>query len=407
MMTSTRIRKPLWMAVTTLIVMMAAVTSDDWALGGVADVGKTITVDFAILPSGVSVPPSFQIAGMTFFAHSPPDFYAGPRIVDWGPPHERSYSFSEEGVTVVLPLEARAVVVRLCIGPGEVLVEAYSSTGILATQKRDITNPCHNLLLKGASDSDLISIVRLTGGGNESSIARLSAILSTAPSDWWPVVLPPDAWTHENVNEGTILANRLLSGDEAELVFDEKALDMLADEIEEVLALVRIAYPETAGIVARLDHVWGRLVLTLSYDLADTVERLVKGQTEPVELRTGNEAFDRLNAELGVKAVVGIHGDTAEFQYGRTLNLKAAAERYTEIEGVSQAGPYYLVGIDGPDVYVEREGEGWLVWMVDAWGDCPSGCINGRTTEFLVEDGMVQCVGVREWNGQSLSQSQC
>ena len=175
-------RKPLveiFIALTMLTIIVMA--SNSRAQDGVADIGKVITVDFAILPSGVSVPPSFQIAGMTFFAHSSPDYSADPRIVDWGPPHERSYSFSEEGVTVVLPLEARAVEVRLCIGPGEVFVEAYSSTGILMTQERDITHPCHDLFLKGDSDSDLISIVRFTGGGNESSIARLSAILSTAP----------------------------------------------------------------------------------------------------------------------------------------------------------------------------------------------------------------------------------
>lgn len=178
----THSRKPLWIAFIALTVLTVVVASDGRAQGGVTDISKAITVDFAILPSGVSVPPSFQIAGMTFFAHSPPEYYAGPRIVDWDPPHERSYSFSENGVTVVLPLEARAVDVRLCLfAPGDELVEAYSSTGTLVAEEQPQIRNCDDLLLKGAPDSDLISIVRFTGGRNEASIARLSAILSTAP----------------------------------------------------------------------------------------------------------------------------------------------------------------------------------------------------------------------------------
>ena len=181
MMTDVCFRRPLWIGVATLVAIAAAVASDTGAQGADDADRRAITADFALLPSGVSVPPAFQIAGMTFFAHSSPDAL-GPRIVDWGPPHERSYGFPDEGVTVVLPLEAQAVKARLCIFAGPVLVEAYSSRGNRVTQQEALfDNACGELLLKGAPAADLISIVRFTGGSNEASIALLSAILNTAP----------------------------------------------------------------------------------------------------------------------------------------------------------------------------------------------------------------------------------
>ncbi len=175
--------KGLIITILALSLVLSAYAQDDEE-SEVVDVGNDITVDFAVLPSGVSVPPSFQMAGMTFFAHSSPDFYANPFdpfIADWGPPHERSYVFPDEGVTVVLPLEAWAIEVRLC--PSDtVLVEAYSSTGILITQELGhFFYGCHDLFLPRVLDSDLISVVRFTGGYNEASIARLRAILSTSP----------------------------------------------------------------------------------------------------------------------------------------------------------------------------------------------------------------------------------
>lgn len=183
MTTDKYLLKSLWIAFITLMVMTTVVASNSGAQGGVADVGKDITVDFGIIPSGVSVPPSFQIAGMTFFAHSSSDFNVDPFmpfIADWGPPYERSYVIPNEGVTVVLPLEAWAVEVRLCHA-GLVLAEAYSSTGILVTQEHGQSYACHDLLLLGALDSELISIVRFTGGLNEASIARLRAIVGAVP----------------------------------------------------------------------------------------------------------------------------------------------------------------------------------------------------------------------------------
>ena len=180
MMTGIRLRKPLW--VTFMALMVAVTASDSRAQGGVADIGKAITAEFASLPNstvGKPVSPSFQIAGMTFFAHSSPA--GNPAIVDWNPPGAPSYRFNDAGVTVVLPLEARAVEVRLCPFAGAVLVETWSSTGTLVAQKRArFSNTCDDLSLKGDSSSDLISIVRFTGGDNGALIVRLSAILNSA-----------------------------------------------------------------------------------------------------------------------------------------------------------------------------------------------------------------------------------
>jgi len=139
-----------------------------------------LTVDFSALPAGVSVPPSFQIAGMTFFAHGSPDpdpVY--PRIVDW-PLHGRSYVFRDDGVTVVLPLEAVRVELALCVGPSDVTVEALTSAGTSLSQQVIAVGVC-DVVSINSSSAEPISIVRLTGGSWESSIAWMSAILSSVP----------------------------------------------------------------------------------------------------------------------------------------------------------------------------------------------------------------------------------
>ena len=111
MMTGIRLRRPLWTAFMALMAMAATVAPDGRAQDEASvPTRNVITAEFALLPSGVSVPPLFQIAGMTFFAHSSPA--GNPIIMDAGTQSERGYGFRHEGVTVVLPIEARAVEAR-------------------------------------------------------------------------------------------------------------------------------------------------------------------------------------------------------------------------------------------------------------------------------------------------------
>ena len=95
-----------------------------------------------------------------------------PIVMDQGTPPERGYVFPHTGVTVVLPMEARSVEVRVCLFAEGITTEALNTVGTLVTQEQvQFQNKCDNLLLEGGR----ISVIRFTGGSREASIVRLIA----------------------------------------------------------------------------------------------------------------------------------------------------------------------------------------------------------------------------------------
>ena len=120
MRADTRLRRPLWVIYLALAVVAAGMAADSRA----EDVA---TAEFSYLPSGAPMPPVYQVAGMTFFAHGASGD-GGPRIVDQGTPSERGYGFPDAGVTVVLPAAAEIVEVRACLFAGAVTIESLSAT---------------------------------------------------------------------------------------------------------------------------------------------------------------------------------------------------------------------------------------------------------------------------------------
>ena len=137
---------------------------------------KEVTAEFSYLRLG-AMPAIYQIAGMTFFAHSSATSNAA--IVDKGTPAERGYGFPDNGVTVVLPREARRVTIRLCLSDSEVTVETLNSAGTsLSRQTAQSLNTCDDLTI----EEDRISIVRFTGGSGQASIVRLTAISGQPPA---------------------------------------------------------------------------------------------------------------------------------------------------------------------------------------------------------------------------------
>lgn len=128
-----------------------------------------VTAGFSQLPLNASVPSPYQTAGMTFFVHSPTPSPL-PAIVDTA--DEQGYGFPDAGVTVVLPIQARSIEVRVCLFASEILIETLNSAGVqLSKTPVQAGNECDDLSLAGRR----ISMVRFTGGGNEASIVRLSA----------------------------------------------------------------------------------------------------------------------------------------------------------------------------------------------------------------------------------------
>ena len=173
-----RLRRSLWVVCGLLVTMSVSMLPDSRAQDSVSTSvnRKAVTAEFSYLRLG-AMPAVYQIAGMTFFAHS--SATSSPAIVDRGTPAERGYAFPGSGLTVVLPREARAVRIRLCLSDSEVTVETLSSAGAsLSQQTAQSLNTCDDL----AIDGDRISIVRFTGGSGEASIVRLTAVSGHPPA---------------------------------------------------------------------------------------------------------------------------------------------------------------------------------------------------------------------------------
>lgn len=145
--------------------------------------GLATHVEFSYLPPG-DVPMTYQVAGVTFFAHEN-SWGGAPHIVDWT--DERSYAFQDSGVTIVLPLEAERVVIGgLCLsGPNDVEIETLDTWGnLIETQEveRDGSSSCSDVITLAGGH---ISAVRLTGGSSEASFEWLTA--------YWHEDVLPDA----------------------------------------------------------------------------------------------------------------------------------------------------------------------------------------------------------------------
>ena len=203
-------------------------------------------------------------------------------------------------------------------------------------------------------------------------------------------VLPPHLARPLEVNEEEVLAMRILVAEGAGLRVGESELAGLAAEIRMALGAVRLAFPEAREIRARPAARPGALVLSVSRELARSVEAVVGEASGLVLLETGFAAFDGVAAALGGRAVTLVSPELrlVVLQADRLLNVEAAAH-LAVVEGVRHSAPDSFVG-DGPDVLVERlEGRpgDFRVQVVDAWGDCPSGCLYEESWRFVVEAG--------------------
>lgn len=164
-------KRTLGTLISTLSVLTLLATSS-WSVSwpqGPAGHGarKAVSVAFSGLPTG-PLPDSFQMAEVTFLAHSP----GSPAVRDFGPANERGYQFMDAGVTVVLPREANRVAVRLCLYAADVTIEALNSVGnVISQQVVTSSDQCGDIVIEG----EKVATVRFTGGGNEASIVWLSA----------------------------------------------------------------------------------------------------------------------------------------------------------------------------------------------------------------------------------------
>ncbi len=106
-------------------------------------------------------------------------------------------------------------------------------------------------------------------------------------------------------------------------------------------------------------------------------------------LRTGAPELDSLNAELGLRGAKLLGQASVAFCFGPVLNLPPAAAAYSGLDGISYAEPDTYAG-DGPDIDAARADGDWYLIFRNAWGDCPSGCINEQLSFFVVSRGTVR-----------------
>ena len=211
-------------------------------------------------------------------------------------------------------------------------------------------------------------------------------------ADAAPMVVRAEYPNPPEVSEAALLAHRILARESDALLLDEKRRRELAREIEDMLKRLRYAYPEVEKISARAAHLPGVLLLGVKPGLFRAVADLLQDKNEPVALRTGNAAFDALNAKLGLKAVRPYrHTGVLVMHLSERANVGAGRRAYRKIAGVEYAESDAHLG-DGPDIEAAKTGGVWHVVIRKAWGDCPSGCIYKKLFFFTVKEGQVERV---------------
>ena len=191
--------------------------------------------------------------------------------------------------------------------------------------------------------------------------------------------------------DALVLAERIIQRDAKELLYDIRQRDVLAEKIDQMLRLIRRDYPEVSGVHARESYPPARLLLQLEPSLIEVINDRLSGPDKIGTLVTGNEEFDTLNLKLGLQGIETFDSiGTAIFCFREGLNVRAASVAYWMLEGILYAEPdAYL--LDGPDIEALKVDEDWYFVFRDAWGDCPSGCIDQDFYFFIVkEDGEVR-----------------
>ena len=221
-----------------------------------------------------------------------------------------------------------------------------------------------------------------------------SVLLSTqawgaAPA---PMVVRADSLNPSRFSEAVFLGHRILARESKDLLLDEKRRRELAREIEGLLKRLRYAHPEIEKISVRAAHTPGVLLLGVKPELFGTVSRILGDEKGPVELRTGNRAFDAMNAKLGLRAVRPYrHTGVLVMRLSEDLNVKAARSVYLKIAGVEYAEADAHLG-DGSDIEASKTGDVWYLVVRKAWGDCPAGCIYKKLFFFTVKGEDVERV---------------
>ncbi|MDE0390646.1 MAG: hypothetical protein OXI57_01085 [Rhodospirillales bacterium] len=187
--------------------------------------------------------------------------------------------------------------------------------------------------------------------------------------------------------EARALADRILQRESDDLLLDGKRQRALGHEIQQALSLIRRTHPAMADVSVREGRRRGTLVLGLEGALRDAVFAAWGDERAPAPPGTGHAVFDALNRGLGLQAVQPFSAlDSVVLYLHERANIAAAILMYGAIDGVAYVEPDASLG-DGPDIEAVKEQGRWYFVFRQAWGDCPSGCINEAFAFFTVADG--------------------
>ena len=142
-------------------------------------------------------------------------------------------------------------------------------------------------------------------------------------------------------------------------------------------------------IRARRHYVPGTLILGVTPELFIGVSESIQAGNDPATLATGFDEFDQLAGKLALTGIETLTaGQTLFLHFGHNVNMRVAIEAISGVDGVLYAEPDALIG-DGPDIVATKSKDGVELNFINAWGDCPSGCIYKESFLYLVADGKV------------------
>ena len=201
-----------------------------------------------------------------------------------------------------------------------------------------------------------------------------------------------DEWMPPSVSDAEALTARILrrrgGGFPSPGAQDGEVVQKLTGALSEI----RSHYPETANVKARETYEDRKgVILGLDPDVFASVSRVAGSGSGPFALRTGHARFDTLNALLGVRAV-GLFPrfESVVFHFDPTVDLDHVAMKYSSLASEVRSVDLDMLLTDGPDIEVSASRGTWFFVFRDAWGDCPSGCINVDLHFFVVRNGAVR-----------------
>lgn len=126
----------------------------------------------------------------------------------------------------------------------------------------------------------------------------------------------------------------------------------------------------------------------------------VSGQTQQAIQNGTYTDWDCLNQHYVKKShSTPSYGSYVKLELKGLYDVGIVGKDYEALRGIKNAGPNRRIG-DGPTICAERKGDVYHYVFVDAWGDCPSGCINHKYWYYTVDgSGTVTKKGESSNNG--------